>query len=271
MFMKADMHIHTDASHDAKSPIDDICKEAIQKGIGVINISDHFTAKVPSMSLEGSISASVASVRYANERYGDQLKIMSGIEIAESFWNPEVTLSIMEMFPYDSLTCSVHSVKKGSTVWPIFRYNFSASPEDELYTVLDQYFEDTMESLKLVAPDILAHCTYPLRYITNKHGRKVDLTRHMPKYEEIFSYLIRHDIALEVNTAYTAEEGLPERDLNVLRLYRQMGGKLLTLGSDAHVSTNVGHNFAIAEEQLRLIGFEECVYFEKRVPVSYRL
>jgi histidinol-phosphatase (PHP family) len=53
-------------------------------------------------------------------------------------------------------------------------------------------------------------------------------------------------------------------DVDLLKLYRNMGGSRITLGSDAHIPTNVGLGFHSVRKILRDLGYEYCYYYEKR-------
>ena len=120
--------------------------------------------------------------------------------------------------------------------------------------------------------DILAHLTCLLRYINGKYKRTVNALDFKKEIKEILSELIKHNTALEVNTSGIGSfygEYMPQEEF--IKMYYDMGGRLITLGSDSHIPENVGNAFTEAKEMLKSIGFKEYYYYEKRKPIAVKL
>ena len=116
--------------------------------------------------------------------------------------------------------------------------------------------------------DSLGHLTYPLRYIEGDHGIPVDLTRHREAIDAIFRELIAAGKALEVNTSgYRQKIGRPLPDLPLVRRYRELGGELITLGSDAHSTQDLGKGIEAGMEMLREAGFRYFAVYEQHKPI----
>ena len=107
--------------------------------------------------------------------------------------------------------------------------------------------------------------TCPLRYIAGKYGIKVDLSVFDGKITEILKEIIKKCIALEVNTSsYSSlNDSMPCKD--ILKKYFDMGGYLITLGSDAHIAENASYCFDKAMETLKEIGFKNIYYYKNRI------
>jgi histidinol-phosphatase (PHP family) len=154
---------------------------------------------------------------------------------------------------------------------------YSAIPFDEkseawIHGFLDLYFEKIKEMIQKTDIDILSHLTCPLRYINGKYGRGVSLDAHLPAIREILSLIIARSIALEVNTSgldYGASGLMPP--VSILSLYRDMGGKLVTLGSDAHAASRLAFGFEEAKKHLRAMGFTSYLAYQKREARSIAL
>jgi len=163
---------------------------------------------------------------------------------------------------------SVHSVGPVSTA----RNDYSAMSQKELIGCLDRYFDAVLAMLEYGNPDILAHLTYPLRYINGKFGRGLDWRKLERKIQTILGQIIEKNIALEVNTSCLGtdyDELLPNTE--ILRLYLQMGGKLLTLGSDAHKPERLGKGFIQTIPLLKTLGVTELQYVKNRQFHSYKI
>lgn len=84
---------------------------------------------------------------------------------------------------------------------------------------------------------MLGHLTLPLRYINEHHGEHMTFRRHMDRVEEVLRTVIPKGVGIECNTN-RGNEPLPGPE--ILRLYRRLGGEIVTLGSDAHRPGDVG-------------------------------
>ena len=119
--------------------------------------------------------------------------------------------------------------------------------------------------------DVLAHLTCPLRYLVGKYRRKVDLSRHHDVIAAILSAVIRRGAALEVNTSGLTDAvpgGIMMPDESILSLYRDLGGKRIAFGSDAHIAARVGAGFREAEKRVASLGFTGYTVYRKREPIE---
>ena len=143
---------------------------------------------------------------------------------------------------------------------------------DEVYGLLDKYFEEMLLLSKWNGFDTLAHLTYPLRYIMGNYGIKVDLKKYDGIVDEIFKTVIGNGKALEINTSGLRQKiGVTMPTVDYVRRFKELGGELLTIGSDAHftehVDAGINEGFAIAQAA----GFEYVTYFEKHKPVMVKI
>jgi histidinol-phosphatase (PHP family) len=115
--------------------------------------------------------------------------------------------------------------------------------------------------------DVLTHLTCPLRYINGKYNRNADIMRHRDEIFTIFEKIIQKDIALEINTSgLDSNFGEYMPPLPLIKAYQNMGGKRITLASDAHVPQNIGKGFEKTAALLQDIGFDGYYIFRKRNP-----
>ncbi len=268
-----DTHTHTDNSNDCKQKIDELCESAIEKGISLITITDHvdFPDFYETKSFE-RIEKSFRDVDEARTKYKNKLKISKGIEFGEIYKATEKEKVILSHPDIDVVIGSVHqTLYKGIDT-------FFSQIDFSVFTLefLEEYFEKYLSEVLLIAKcddiDVLAHLTCLLRYVNGKYKRNLNATKFTEKIKEILSVIIEKGVALEVNTSGIGSfygEYMPSFDF--LRLYYDLGGRLITLASDAHTPDAVGNAFQEAKEMLKSIGFKEYYYFEKRKPVAVRL
>lgn len=269
----ADTHVHSHFSHDSESSLSDICKAAKEKNIGVVCITDHADVK-PATDMDQLAQSRRDALREVREMRNHGVELLLGIELACGGFYPDHTIfekaakTLLSIGPYDCVIGSVHSVGPISTA----RNDYSAMSQKELIGCLDRYFDAVLAMLEYGNPDILAHLTYPLRYINGKFGRGLDWRKLERKIRTILGQIIEKNIALEVNTSCLGtdyDELLPNTE--ILRLYLQMGGKLLTLGSDAHKPESLGKGFIQTIPLLKTLGVTELQYVKNRQFHSYKI
>lgn len=261
----ADMHTHSCNSHDSECEIEDMLRTQLEKGTGIFAVTDHFdTHRYAECDIFTPIEKSFQRVAELNLEYEGECLVLAGVEIGEGFWSFEAYNQIINLLPYDVVIGSVHVVRHEELSEPYSQIDFSRYGTDTIYEFLDKYFDDVLALLEKEEFDILAHLTCPVRYITGKYKIPVDMSVYEAKINKILEIIIERNIALEVNTSAYDLIGdfMPSSD--ILKKYYDMGGYLVTLGSDAHVSENASKDFDKAIDTLKEIGFSNIYYYIKR-------
>ena len=120
--------------------------------------------------------------------------------------------------------------------------------------------------------DTLAHMTYPLRYITGQYHIQVDMSQYRDLIAEILRTLADNGLGLEINTAGLRREiGQTSPTLEYVKLFRDLGGEILTFGSDAHRAQDLGAGIECAMDMAKEAGFSYFAFFKKRNPRMLRL
>ena len=119
--------------------------------------------------------------------------------------------------------------------------------------------------------DVYGHLDYVVRY-GSEPGKAYDFERHGELFDEILKTLIEKEKGIELNTG-GIKKGMKEFHpcMKILKRYRELGGEIITIGSDAHKPENVGEYFERAAQVLKECGFEYYCVFEKRSPEFHRL
>ena len=269
-----DCHIHTMASHDSRQTPEGACEAALGAGLAGIAFTDHADPFFfdRERTLE-NIKRSVGWVRETDKRYGGKLRVFHGIEMGEPLICPEKTDMLFSLSDYDVVLGSVHTVYLEDVDDSYSRINFDADHADEgkIHRFLDKYFSQMLDMAERGDFDILTHLSCPLRYLNGKYCRGVTLDRHADVIDRILGVILGRSISLEINTSgIDAAYGdfMPMR--SIVERYYALGGRMVTLGSDAHSSDRVGHGLAAAAEMLADIGFDGIYHYENRVPIFDR-
>lgn len=264
--MLFDGHTHTWYSHDSDSDPRAMCEAALAAGLGGISVTDHCDIEWE-IDVDEPIRKSVAHAAALAKEYEGRLRVFRGMEIGEALWAPEHAHNVETMTEYDVIIGSVHAVRYAQFPVPFSWINFKQFSERQLRDYLSAYFRDTLDLVKLGGFDVLGHLTCVLRYVVEKYACEVDLEPVRPLIDEILTELIARSIALEVNTS--SPNFLPDKA--IVRRYYDLGGRLITLGSDAHTPDRVGKGIADAAAMLRTIGLTQAYYYDHRRAVAYDL
>ena len=269
-----DMHCHSTNS-DGRQSVDEMCQSAIERGVTGFAVTDHADMNFyESRDTYNRICKSLADIAQAREKYGDQIKLLRGVELGEYLYDPAHAKEILALNDYDVIMGSVHLVPKARFDRPYNRIPFAEDGTDEeIREYLRLYLELLSETVDAFDFDVLGHLTCPIRYITGVHQRQADAFEFKDKIREILQKIIDRNIALEYNTG-----GLNEKchfcnvqNDELFSLYKEMGGKLITIGSDAHVATAIGKTFRTATAHLKQLGFDAVHYYENRKPQMIKI
>ena len=262
-----DMHTHSESSHDSVCEIEDMCKAQIARGTKFMAVTDHCDGLFfKSRDVLTPIKTAYDTVQRLKEIYGDRIELLSGIELSEGFWYPDFGSVAEKLCDYDVIVGSVHCILFRDIDTAYAWVDFSKMDIDTVHAYLDMYFDVVQKMFDESDFDILAHLTCPLRYIVGKYGYQVDMTRYADKITAILQRTIDEGKALEVNTSCYGSMGVWMPTADIVRQYFEMGGRLLTVGSDAHVPENAAAYVPEALAMLKEIGFEHVYYFKGRKP-----
>jgi histidinol-phosphatase (PHP family) len=264
-----DYHIHSKYSFDAATELEDICEAAIERGLSEIAITDHmdiFSNKPYEHIL--NCKALYEDLCEIKEKYSGRLKVRAGVEYGQPQANPDEAQRFMRDFGQglDFVIGSVHNMEND-----IDAYDYD-------YKKIDYHrvFEMFLDWTKILASDydydVLGHITYPSRYIYEQIKVRVDFDQYIDRYTDILKAVIHRGKGIELNMSGYArgtQDAMP--DMGLLKLYRRLGGEIITVGSDAHKVGHVGIVTAQGYDILKEAGFEYITVFEKRKPEFVKL
>lgn len=264
--MKADFHMHTNFSSDATYPLEEMIEGAIKKGLKTICITDHEDLDWPNSTCEGEfqidLETYVSTIHQLKETYKERIEVLMGIEFGLQTHLGETYKKIATTYPFDYIIGSIHIL---DGVDPYGGKFFSGEMTDE--KGYHRAFEITLENLKQCEDfDALGHMDYVVRY---SKGRETSYhpKEYMEKIDEILKVLIQHNKALEFNTGGW-KYGLPfaHPHQEILKRYKELGGEMITIGSDAHRPEHIAYDFHKVSDVLKACGFKYYTEFRQRKP-----
>lgn len=256
-----DYHMHTRRSPDGFEPIEVMCERAIEMGISEIAITDHLDLVTHSVyTVDFDAAATHEDITRAQQQFAGRLTVRRGVEIGQPQANPKEYHRYMEQYSHDFIIGSIHNLKNDADVY-YFNYR-----ELDCEKVYDEYVQQMLELARDYDFDVMGHLTYPLRYMY-RDGKTVDLSRWEGEFRQLFRMLIQSGRGIEVNTSGLRQEiGQTLPPLELVKLYRQCGGEIITIGSDAHKKEDLGYGIQQGRQLLKEAGFTHITVFEQRKP-----
>lgn len=264
-----DLHTHSNNSFDAKNSVDEMCKSAVDRGLYAIAITDHCEAPMIKNGLDCEfgcfdelIPKSINDTLSAKQKYSDKIKVLCGVELGEPMHDPEGTKRALAYGNYDFILASVHNLRN---MEDFYYLDYSDLDIDR---ILKLYFDELAETATFEHFDSLAHLTYPLRYILAKTGKMPDLKIYQNQIDNIYKILIENNKALEINVSGLFKElktTLPDESL--VKRFRELGGKYVTIGTDSHSVDFVGKGLEEGIAVAKRAGFAQYAIYENHQPV----
>ncbi len=265
----ADCHNHSACSPDGKEPVGAMLARAGELGLYAYTLTDHCECQKFEKRYRFRVEQAWKEMEQAAASCPDGVRFYRGIELGQPNQDPEAAQEALSGREYDFVIGSIHNIRGFED---FFFLDYSCVERGFIDKLLSTYWEELLEVAAWGGFDSLGHLTYPLRYIEGDHGIAVDLEKHREAIDCVFQALIRAGKALEVNTSGLRQKiGRTLPDLPLLKRYRELGGKLVTLGSDAHNTEDLGKGIDEGMELLKQAGFTEFAVYEKRRPVMLPL
>lgn len=259
-----DFHMHSTVSFDGHSTPEEMVKAAVSAGLREICFTDH---------LDYELGADRSLLTFTPEDYGKAydnlsapgLTIRNGVEIGFTPWNMQEVQHDLGARHYDFALGSVHFVDNIDPYYAPYWEGKTISQGEQ------RYFEEILKCVQLHDNfDVLGHLTYISKVRAHPAPRLIPLGEYRDIVAAIMEELIRKDKGMEVNTSGVDRAGdfLPGEAY--LRLFKDLGGKIVTTGSDAHTADRVGQYTGRAAEMLKDIFGYVCTFADRK-PVFHKL
>lgn len=268
-----DNHNHSQFSFDGgRTSVGKTVNSAIGKGLAGVCFTDHCDFFVPPMKAKYEeyvpevfdVEARNAEIDKVNAKCPQDFHVFKGIEIGVQKSERDKIAAHLEKYSFDEIIASVHYLDDTDPFWggyyegKTWRYAYGHYLEtlyDEMVWLGDRF-------------DIMGHYDYVTRYAP--YPECSILYKDFPDIlDSMLRYLAENGKALEINTkTYQDFKGrTPVLDKNILMRYRELGGEIISLGSDSHDADRVGFNFERTAALVSRCGFRYLAHFDKRKPV----
>lgn len=249
-----DAHLHTTRSPDADVPLDAYAALAVEHGVAELAITDHvdFDPRAPAFAF-ASFADREREVREAAERWAPHgVTIRFGVEVSYERRDEEQIRAWLARHPHDFVIGSVHIGPDSP-----YRAEHVAGwvAGKRLPEIVAPYFAEVEAAARSGLFDTLGHLDFVKRYLV-PHVTPFALAAAPELYEPLLRALVESGTALEVNASGLRQ--LPRETYPaapIVARYRELGGRRVTAGSDAHRREWFAYGLARAYRHAREAGF----------------
>lgn len=257
-----DYHVHSSFSGDCKYSMEDMVKGALEKNIKILSFTDHVDYDYGNDELDFVFDTEdyFKELKKIKSNYKGQIEVLSGIELG---MQPHLVKNINEKINlenFDFIIMSIHTVM-GKEM-----HHGELFADRDLIDAYFLYYDEMLEVLDNFSNfDIVGHINLIDRYVKYMDNNTVKLEEYKELIEKVLKKIIEKDKGIEINTSgirYGINSFHPTVEL--LSLYKELGGEIVTIGSDAHSPDNIGFDYDDAVELLRELDFKYITTYKNR-------
>jgi histidinol-phosphatase (PHP family) len=273
MFL-VDYHIHTNYTRDATGTVKDYCEMAEKLGIKEIAFTNHLflkkldnvpgieSSEIPKMSIRlDEIPKHYEEIEKAREQF--KLKIKFGMEI-DYFEECEKEIErLIRGYPFDFVLGSVHIIDGfviGDSNGAVKLFQ-----QRDVFQTYIQYFSKLKKAIESQLFDVMAHPDIIRKYAVQYSV--IPFEKYKDQIEDIVNSLVDNKIGIELNTygyIHPVHDSYPS--IEFLKICKEFGVKVVTIGSDAHSPSRLGDGLREGIEKLKKVGYEKICLFDQRKP-----
>lgn len=263
--MLVNYHCHSICSMDCDVPMAVMAQAAYDSGVRQVCFTDHCDAvdEHGVFAPDGfSWAEEEAQFTLAKQAMDGKLDLRLGVELGGAIEYPDYARQVLSHPHIDFVIGSAHN-PIGQRDYYFQRYD----SREQCLSMISDYLDQLIALSKTDYYDVIGHITYPLRYMRVRDGIDVDFRSHDERVRELLRSVIEHGRGIELNTSgYVNCGGEPMPPDYILRQYRDLGGEIITIGTDAHNPENMALHLEDGLALLRAVGFRYLTVFQNRKP-----
>lgn len=270
--IQSDFHLHTYFSGDSDSPMESMIRSAISKGLTTICFTDHQDfayqpqEKDENLCFDLDVEQYFLTIQQYKEKYQGKIEILTGVEFGIKEGIGEQIHDMANKYPFDFIIGSSHEAGGLDPYYPSY---FESFGEEQGLKI---YFESILKNIEIFDGfQSYGHLDYVVRYLPSGSSFYKP-ERYFDILDEAMKKIIAMGKGIECNTSglkYGLKQTNPH--IKILKRYKELGGEILTIGSDAHKPEHIAYDFHIIPEALKSINFKYYTIFRNKKPEFIKL
>lgn len=254
-----DYHMHTMFSGDSDANPKGHVEQAIKLGLDEICFTDHRDFDYPIDSFELDLENYYQTIMALKQEYQEQITIKWGIEIGLDLNYYQEINELINQYPFDFVIGSIHVINHTEFYYGDF---FKNKTKEQAHR---EFFEETLKCVQTFdCFNVLGHLDYIMRY-GPYNNKTVEHEKYQDIIDEIFKTLIKKGKGIEVNTSgYATLNNCGFPDFEQIKRYYDLGGRIITIGTDSHTSERIGQHVEDVKTSLEKIGFKDISTYTNR-------
>lgn len=267
--IQADFHVHTYFSSDSETPMEDMVLKAIELDLTTICFTDHMDYDFPvynGLTFLFDPEDYMKELSKLKEKYKDKIKILKGIELGLQPHLNDKYRALLTKYDFDFAIGSSHLAYG---VDPYQKTYWESRTKEK---GIEDYFKSIIENVKNIRDfDVYGHLDYAVRYAPEQN-KDYSYKKYKSLIDTMLTTIIEAGKGIELNTSgYKYGLGQPHPHDDIIKRYKELGGEIITIGSDAHKTEHLAYDFKKAKELLLSLGYRYYTIFEKRKPIFMKL
>lgn len=268
----ADCHVHSNFSSDGKVPMEELVNEAIKLGLKTLCFTDHMDYDYPNiydLSFQFDFQEYIKNIQLLKEKYESKIEILTGIELGMQPHIVDQMQALINSYPFDFIIGSIHVV---DNIDPFYPQYWKEKTEEE---GILRCFETIKECCQIYQGfNVCGHIDYIVRYAPSSktNYKEYSYLKYADILDEILITLIENGKGIELNTSgYKYGLGHPHPKTEVIKRFKELGGEIITIGSDAHLPEHLSYGFDRASTLLKDLGYRYYTIFREGKPNMVKL
>jgi len=259
--------------------MEEVVKDAIRLNLEEIAFTDHVdygvkpdrnSNEMPPRFYDGmpilnvDYPAYFAEIAQLKAKYGDKIRLLAGLEFGIQVHTIERYQKLFSQWPLEFVILSIHQVEDQE----FWTQDFQRGRTQKEFQL--RQYQELLDMVKLYKDySVVGHVDSIKRYDQNQ---EFPFAQYRDILEEVFKIVIADGKGIEVNTS-GKRYGLPDfhPSMEILRLYRECGGEIITVGSDSHKPNHLASYIKVARDHLRELGFRYTCSYEDMDPIFHPL
>ena len=249
-----DSHMHTKFSADSEMLAAEALAKAASLNFGIV-FTEHFDYGLEVNGKKFSFDPAEYMNEYKNLR-GEKVRL--GVEVGLRKFARAANENFIAQADFDLVIGSIHLVDDLDIYYPEF------FADKDKVTAYKKYFQQMAEEAAVADFDVLGHIDYICRTAPYDNP-EIDYPTFAAEIDEVLKIVVERGKVLELNTRRFDKNRAVEELVPVYKKYRELGGRFVTIGSDAHRVAAVGNYFTRALDFVHELNLTPVTFHERKL------